>query len=77
MQVEGADHVVGQEEEQESHHHHGNQVHAAAVLDRTGSAGPAAAVGAGVGHQALDQLAVAKDDGEERQEEAESHGHVV
>ena len=73
MQVQRPDQVVGQEAEQEGRRHHGDQVHGAAPVAIT----RAAAADARASHQAVDELAVADDDGEEREEEAERHRHVV
>lgn len=73
MQVQRSNHVIGQKREQESCHHHADQVHGVAFL----VAGLSAAVEAGAGHQASNESAVANDDCEEREEEAESQCHVV
>lgn len=69
--------MIGQKRAQESCHHHADQVHRATFLVRTSVAGLSAAVEAGAGHQASNESAVANDDCEEREEEAESQCHVV
>lgn len=77
MQVQRPDQVVGQEAEQEGRRNHGNQVHRALPVATASEAGRAVAVEAGAGHQVLDNFAVAGDDGEEGEEEAHGHTHVV
>lgn len=69
--------MVGQKAEQEGRRYHGDQVHRAPSVATARVAGQAAAPGARADRQALDEFAVANDDGEEREEEAESQRHVV
>lgn len=77
VQVQRPDQVIGQKAEQEGRRHHGNQLHRAPPVAGASRAGQVAAAGAGVGRELADDVAVADDDGEEGQEEAEGHGHVV
>lgn len=69
--------MIGQKAQQEGCCHHGNQVHRAASVATTSFAGLTVAVEAGAGCQAPDDSAVANDDCEEREEEAESQCYVV
>jgi len=71
VQVQGPHHVVGQEAEQEGRRHHGDQAH------RAPPAAAAGAVDVGAGREAADEPAVAHEDGEEREQEAEGQRHVV
>lgn len=69
--------MIGQKAEQEGHCYHGDQVYRAASVTSPSVAGQVAAVGAGVGRQVPHDPAVAKDDGEEGEQEAENHRNVV
>lgn len=77
VQMQRTNHMIGQKAQQEGCCHHGDQVHRAAPVAKTSFAGQTAAVEAGAGCQAPDDSAIANDDCEEREEEAESQCYIV
>lgn len=77
VQVQRSNQMVRQKAEQERCRYHGNKVHRPPPVLTAGFAGHPAAREIGATCQAVDQLAVANDDGEEGEEEAEGQRHIV